>query len=280
MTEEQRAIPFQEIMAAGAATGEVKTVTPGAYGDRHFILVPDGYTAEEVKFNFDEFSPTPVRNKGKIHVSTADSFKRFVERELVAGTTVCFADIERSIFEVVFNYTGAGGTPGWGDRRLVFQLTRDTKWLRWIGSNNKKMPQLSFADFIDANIEDIISPAAADIIELTKQLKIHKKAEFSSVVDPNTGFTNLSFSETISGETVKGNFDGIGKVELGLVPFRGMAPYKVNANIRFSVDDDSNRLLIHYSMINADIVSEHAFKAVLDDIKQFMSSIGVPIFDV
>lgn len=265
-----------EMVAVGSALGGVKTVKPG-WQEKQFVIVPEGYTLHEVET--EGLLPVPWRNKGTVIVATVDSFLLFVKREFIPETTVCFADLDKGSFYTIFNYAANGTVAGWADRRVFLNLEKTTSWNRWMGKNNISMDQLSFADFIEANMADISSPPAAEIIELTKQLKVHRSAEFSSVVDPKTGFTNLAFSEKVSGETLQGNIEFCGQMVLGLAPFRGSDPYAVNARIRFKLTDN-NKLHVYFTLVNADLVEEDAFNHVRRQISASMEEMTIPVFDV
>ncbi|MGV0961829.1 MAG: DUF2303 family protein [Limnohabitans sp.] len=266
------------LIGAGSALGEVKVVRHDELtNDKHFLIVPAGYESKEI--SFDEFRQTPIRNKGVMVVSTVESLFAFVERELLPGTTVCLADQDNGSFKIIFNYSGGGDKPGFSDRLVALSLKPTTGWSRWSEKDKVRMDKLAFADFIDENIPDISEPAAAEVIEMIKQLKVHRKAEFISVVDPKTGFTNLSFNEQTSGETLKGNIGFFDKMVLGLTPFRGSEKYRVDASLRFEITD-SNKLKVFYSLINADLVEEHAFNVEREKVLEKMRELGIPVFDI
>jgi len=267
----------EAIISAGTAIGQQKILRPEGEPTKQFLIVPEGYKAQEI--DVERLYEAPYRNKGTVEVATVDSFLRFVERELVPETTVCFADQESSEFKAIVNYSGGGNEPGWSDRIVVLSLKRTTAWGRWSNNDEVKMNQLAFADFIEANMADVSEPDAATIIEMIKQLKVHRKAEFTSVVDPRTGFTNLTFNEQTSGETLKGNIEFFGRFVLGLAPYRGSDKYKVDAWLRFNINEQ-NKLLVYYSMINADLVEEHAFAVEREKVLAGMIELKVPVFDV
>lgn len=280
--ENNKLIDFESLVNVGMSMGAIKEVRPApSNAAKHYTIVPDGYRVEEIKFSDKDVLSRPNRNVGEVSVATVDSFIRFVERENISGTTVIFSSLDNSSFSAVFNYSKNGEEGGWGDRKVNFKLTPNTNWKRWAEANGRKMSQLAFCDFIEANLGDIVEPAAADIIEMTKQLKIHRKAEFSSIVDPATGFTNLAFSEVISGETRKGDMACVGKIKLALSPFRGVSvpTYSIDANLRFTIEDD-NSLRIFFAMINHDITKEHEHNRIAAEVKTFADTLKIPVFDI
>lgn len=280
MTEEliTSGVAIEELIRAGAAMGEAKVLRTTGSPVKSFLVVPEGYVAKEV--NTEDLEAYPYRKKGVVALSNVESFLAYVERGFVPGSTVAFADQDAGTFKVLFNYDASGsGYPGWGDHGVVVKLASTTAWTRWAANNNRQMDQLAFADFVEANMADIASPDAATIVEMTKQLKVHRKAEFTSVIDPQTGFANLTFNEQISGETLKGNIEFCGRFVLGLSPYRGSAKYRVEASLRFNIDE-RNKLRVYYSLINADLVQEAAFDTERAKILDRMTALGVPVFDV
>ena len=205
LTDEKNVIGIvRDIADLAVMAAEPIEFKPEGSPVERIVVVQQGYEVQKIT-STEHIEPRPYRNKGKVEVVTVESFLLFIEREMIQSTTVLFASQEKGTFEAVFNYSENGSVAGWGDRKVVLSLSATTSWSRWICKNCIQMDQMTFADFIEANMDDISDPDGATIIEMIKQLKVHRKAEFTSVVDPATGFTNLTFNEQISGETLKGN---------------------------------------------------------------------------
>lgn len=265
----------ETILGAGIAIGEIKEKNELLY-----TVVPDGYRleTEDLQERNEALEERPRRITGEVSLANVESFCAFVEREFVENTTVCFAHLFHNAFTTIFNYDAPGGVPGWGDRKAILSLKKTSNWKRRTSNNRVKMTQLKFADFLEANMDDIVEPDAASIIEMVSALKVKKKAEFHSIVDQNTGFTSLQYTEDVKGEAIKGSVDFFGKFTIGLAPFYGSDPYKVKCNLRFSVDDQ-NRLEVFFQMINEESVTEDAFNVERSKIVERLTALGVPIFD-
>lgn len=265
-----------QLLEAGVAAAKISEKEELLYA-----IVPDGYELKmkDISAHIEDREDAPRRQTGNTALRTSESFCEFVERGFVDGTTVCFASINNSYFSAIFNYQGSKGAPGWEDRTATLQLQHTTEWKRWIKADRTKFSQLELADFFDANIENIVEPDAASIVEMITALKVKRKAEFHSAVDQNTGFTNVQYTENTSGEAVKGSLDFFGKFTIGVSPFRGSDPYKVKCSLRFNIDNDNN-LRVFFALINADLVEEAAFDVERDKVLSVMSEIDVPVFDV
>lgn len=249
--------------------------------DLLYAVVPDGYSLkiEDISDLKEATEEKPRRITGLVGLRTSDSFCNFIEREHVEQTTVCFADVEQATFKAVFNYCGPGGVPGWCDRKAQLELMHTREWLRWVGNDRKDLSQLELADFFDANLDDIVEPDGAEIVEMITALKVKRKVSFHSAVDQNTGFTTVQFTENTSGEAVKGSIDFFGKFTIGIAPFRGSDPYKIKCMLRFTINNE-NQLKVFYGMINRDVVEEAAFGVEQAKIMERMQGLGVPVFDI
>jgi len=270
---------FKDILAAGA-NGVQHQVIEGV----PVIVTTEGYDVTEL--DLEQYQIVPKRCRGIVCLETVKSFTDYIARNLTQGQTVVFADMDAARFTAIFNYPADGITPGWGDNRALLTLTPTASWKRWLEGNERRMDQLAFADFIEANAMDIVTPSAAEVMEMVSALKVNKKAAFHSVIDSKTGRQNIEYSEETKGETPKGNLEFTGQLELALQPYRNrgidVTPYKVNARLRFTIIEqgqNKSALRVHYSLINHDLVREYAFGAELDGIYQFLKVLNVPMFD-
>jgi uncharacterized protein YfdQ (DUF2303 family) len=247
----------------------------------HTFVVPEGYVVQDfdlARRNEDQ-EPTPRRHKGTIDVSTVDSFNRFVAREQIPETTVCFSDVDREQFTAVINYAAAGDQPGWGDRKILLSIKKTTEFKRWEENNRKRMSQMQLADFLEENMDSIREPPAAALIEMISHLRVKKRAQFDSVINQENGDQSITYSEEIKGESINGSVDFASKFLVGLTPYRGSDPYAIHCNLRFSVDSNK-QLTIFFSMQNIELVKEKAFNAERDKVMKTMEVMGVPVFDV
>lgn len=265
-----------QLLEAGVAAAKINENEELLYA-----IVPEGYElkTEDISSHIESREDVPRRQTGNTWLRTSDSFCEFVERGFVEGTTICFASLGESTFTAIFNYQGPAGMPGWADRTANLTLEYTTEWKRWIKADRTKFSQLELADFFDANLDNIVEPDAASIVEMLTALKVKRKAEFHSAVDQNTGFTNVQYTENTSGEAVKGSLDFFGKFTIGVAPFSGSDPYSVKCSLRFNIDNDNN-LRVFFTLINSDLVEEAAFDVERDKVLTAMTELGVPVFDV
>jgi uncharacterized protein YfdQ (DUF2303 family) len=277
---------LEVILNAGKAScAPMQFFGSGRAPEKQVVVVPNGYSVQEIET--EELNPSPYRTKGATRLATVDSFIAYVERELIGGSTVCFANEDKGSFEAVFNYSGGCGIPGWGDSKALLTLQQTTNWKRWMGLHGSRIGQLKFCDFVEANIDDIVSPDAATIIEMVTTLKLTRNASFTSVVDPRTGFATVNYIEKTTGEnggTGAGQAEFQNRMVIGLNPFKGKdsSRFTAKANLRFELPDGDNPkgLVLHFSIINHENVLEAAFKAECDKVFAKMDELKIPVFDI
>jgi len=273
------------ILAAGKALCAPFQVLAEGIPDKKIVIIPDGYKVEEIET--EELNPTPYRATGSRNLSTVASFLAYVEREMQPGTTVCFAKERDGSFEAIFNYSGGAGAPGWKDHSASLSLEKTTSWLRWMNLHGKRKGQLEFCDFIEANMDDIVEPDAATIIEMVTTLKVTRNAAFTSVVDPRTGFATVNYIETTKGEnggTGAGQAEFQNRMVIGLNPFKGKDSdrFTAKANLRFELPDGDNPkgLVLHFSIINHENVLEAAFEAEREKVFTRMNALNIPVYEI
>ncbi len=154
------------LLAAGAALGQPRThSTPDA---RPYALVPDGYTVLELPR-----AHVPERPRAIVRLRDAASFVRYFNDHKTDYSRI-FAGRDPALFLAVFDEFSAV-TPGdagvwpqadWREFRAAFSVPPSREWLLWHAANRKPMSQVSFAEFLQDNLPDVVQPAGADLLEL------------------------------------------------------------------------------------------------------------------
>jgi uncharacterized protein YfdQ (DUF2303 family) len=258
------------------------------------VLVPDGMKVEMRPDILDERikrDAAPVRIKGAATHQELESFVQHVNRFKDAASVI-WAEINGPKLTAVLNYhvgnpepgAAAGGpTPGsprWGDHRAVYTCPLSQRWKLWLASSGKSMSQEEFADFIDANLRDVASPAQgapgyesmpqpASLLDMARKLTIHTKGDFQRQINETTGeYTLVNKLEHTEGST---KIPRAFLVQLAV--FEGGTLYAVEARVRFVLDNGRPRFSYH--LYETDLILRDAFKAVRD---QVLAQTGLPVF--
>lgn len=224
---------FRDAFELGKGQGTVQTV-----GDASFVVVESGHDLHDLESMLD----SPRRKRGVIDLRDERSFVEYVKAHKGYGTAI-FADPDARSVTAVLNHhsadvEGASGVPGWSDYRAKLQLDRTPEWKAWLSIDRKALSQKQFVEFLEDQIADVLSPDAADLMEVCTQLKGMKKVEFTGGVNLSNGDIELSYSEEVSSTgSRKGRVNVPERLTLKLALFRNDFPREVPARFRWRLDD-------------------------------------------
>lgn len=267
-------------LVTNGGSGDAETVvrtalaaaTPAIIDAGEFVtlVVPDGARVEQI--NTDDRLPAPLRKTGRVQLLDATSFAAYVHKHHEDGRTELYADPKRPGVVAVLNGHGhrtdddIDPDTGWGDHRaeLVFRPT--DAWQRWIKRNGTLGTQGDFAEHIEDSLPDIVSPPAADMLELAQSFQASTRVHFESAKDLASGQRQLVYREETSATAgSKGEITIPREFEIGVAPYEGSAPYRVTARLRYRLTD--GRLAIGYVLDRPEDVLRTAFDDVLKSVQ-------------
>lgn len=251
---------IQTAAQLGAALAVANTANSGGNSSTPYVVIPDGYSVKDVNHLFAQ----PSRAKGAIEYRDAPSFCRAVNL-LKGPATRLYGNRLAPSFYAVFNDT-APGAPGWRDHTASYACPQSVEWKLWTGSNKKQMTQEVFAQFIEDNAPDCVTPDAATMIEIARTLEAKKKVNFASGVRLSNGQNELTYEEEITGTSSKGKIPLPEIFTIGIAVLEGGPKYAVNARLRYRIAD-KGALTIWYDLERPHKVLEDAAKEVWADIE-------------
>lgn len=238
----------------GAANVGVQTV-----GGEPFVVVPAGYMLQSL----EDRLARPTRKRGTLHYGDVESFCRAVA-EHATDSTRLYADMRKPEFRAVFNDHGRDD-PGWRDHIAVYACPLSVEWQTWLGANKRAMTQEAFAQFVEDNAPDCVSPDAATMIEISRTLEAKKKVSFASAIRLSNGEHVLSYEEEISGTASKGKLTVPDVFSIGIAVLEGGQRYALNARLRYRIAD-KGVLSLWYDLERPHKVIEDAVREVRDSI--------------
>ena len=179
-------------------------------GDLQYVALPHPTGIEFKRSTWKPGSPAPLRKRGTVRVFDAASFNAILEANDGDKATIYIdRDADKPEIVAVLNGNGEGG-PGWGDFRveIVFRLT--PQWKKWKHIDGKMLPQVTFAEFIEENIGDIVSPSGADMLEIAQDLSAKRSVDFKSNVRLADGRLQFQNIENIEAQ--------VGPGQIGIPP--------------------------------------------------------------
>jgi uncharacterized protein YfdQ (DUF2303 family) len=231
--------------------------------------------ATDVAEYMERNSIAPLRRKGNTVLAELGTFVEFVNRYKSEHSAI-YADIDSMSLVCVFNEApgGAGGGAAWRDHRAIYAAPRSPAWIEWTRLDAREMDQDTFADFLEAHLEHLITgrdvdgkhyPAPTEVLQMARDLTVLTKGTFKRSINPTNGSTILECkNEEDTGSTV------IPRAFLIAIPvFDGGAPYQVECRIRMQMTN--GRPMFRYQMHRRTEIERDAFmetRIVAADITQ------------
>lgn len=237
-----------------------------------YVLVPEG-TSLVAK---PQHRYQPERIEQTITLHTPASLIAYWQRFAVDESVLIF-DLEAARYTAVFDYHSPGiddHTPNWCQHRAVYQCPQTPEWKLWKEHSGKAMGQTDFAFFIEQNVDDIRTPAGAQMLEIVTTLKAKTKVEFKQAIRLADGNNELTYNEVINGAAgASGQLRIPEEITLGIVPFQGGEAYAVQAKFRYRID--GGQLRMWYDLMRPHKVQEAALADITAQISDGMVETGL-----
>lgn len=243
------------LIAAGLAlAGPQKN--PGPDG-RHYAIVPDGYDLVDAL----PVAQAPERPKALVKLRDAASFIRFFKDHSERRSRV-YATMEPARFLAVFDEfddnegEGMAGQADWREFRAVFEVPASREWNLWMAANRKQMSQVGFAEFLQDNLPDVITPDGTTLLEMALNFEAAQTGTFVATQRLQNGSHNLQWkADNNAGGTVQ--LPEL--IVLSIPVFENEEPSEITARLRYRVKEGT--LSIWYEMVRPHKVLEAAFRA-------------------
>lgn len=232
-----------------------------------FVIIEGNHKVQDL----EKLLPTPTRKRGTTKVRDAASFVVLYLAHRTESSRI-YGSVEPPRFEAVLD-DHQKEAPGWREHRLVYDCPLSVEWKTWLGMNKKPMSQEQFAQFIEDNLPDVIEPAAADMLEISRTLEAKKKVNFASGIRLSNGQNELTYEEQVSGTAAKGKLQVPETFALAIPVMEGGARYRVTARLRYRIGDQG-ALAMWFDLERPHKIVEDAVQQVWTAIK---TETGEPI---
>ncbi|QOH59821.1 DUF2303 family protein [Rhodococcus rhodochrous] len=244
-----------------------------APGVVHTAVVRDGSGSERVATTtLEKHLPTPARPRGNTTVSTVESFLALLARTvtkhgILDEDVTVFGDVNAQALVAVLNHDG------WGDHRITLKLVFSDLFAHWHGLDNKLVDQTRFAEHLSDGRAAIVTPAAADLMEIARTFKAKRNVTYESGVHLQSGDVSFTFhEETKAGAGAKGNVEIPERFELILPVFQGGQMIPFFADLKYRADQGG--LSLGYRIDNPRQMVRLAFEQVLEEVKAGSNDAG------
>lgn len=244
-------------------------------GGPHIVRVRrDDERIEQI--NLERWQHNPHRNRGTATVYDALNFVDYVKRLGDHRTTV-WGDEDNRSFTAVFNDHIDPNASGWRDHTARLQLQNDPEWTEFVNRSGRYMSQIEFAEFLQDYAPSIVRPDGATLLTVAMNFKAHRKADFESAVDLETGDVSFTYTEQTTAKAAPkaGQIEVPREFVVALSPFLGMPAVEITARLRF--DLDKNGLQIGFRLVRPDLVRRQAFADIRQTIADGLTEAGIPV---
>lgn len=224
----------------------------------HFAFIPGKLDPIDVTELVDEHRDTPKALEGTARLSDLASFVQHV-RAFSKDSTVLFANPNRLQPELtaVYDYQ-TSEKPSFARHRATYGFQVSDQWKAWTQVAGRALSQAEFASFLEAHLEDLISPESigeqtkrvlgalsmapslpSEIFELSKGLSLNVSSQVTQKLNSSTGERELSFSEEHKGA------GGVYKLEvpkafvIAIPVFQLGAHFQIPVRIQYRLTDGS-----------------------------------------
>ncbi len=236
----------------------------------HYAVIPDGTTVRSLADLQYPHGLPPARIRAQVKLADAASFTEYVS--LYADDRLrVFADPPTQSFLAVLDYHGAGERkPEYCDHRASYRMALSEQWKVWSGKNNTLFAQSDFADYVEDNTRDFLSPDAATMLEVARDLHAHTDVNFDSKIVPRNGQVQLKYTETIAAGVGAGNLEVPERFTISIPVFYGQDKITLGVRLRFRVSQ--GKLSFLYKLDSpADILND-AFNAAVAEIAKSLGT--------
>lgn len=259
---------FNEILKAGK-----EQVIETKVDDIPAYLIPENMKLLTLEKLVDENRARPRHLKDTIKTLSIESFIDYVNRFADEHSTV-FVNTETGHFVAVLDFHETASIPAHKHHLVTYTCPETKEWSSWLRNNNTKMEQEEFALFIEDNLNEILEPNGAQMLEIAASLKASNNVEFQSNVSLDNGQVQFQYKENINGQAgLTGQLEIPQKIKLAIRPFLNGAPYELEARFRYRVRQGG--LMMWYTLIRPHLVKDDAVSGLLKTVREKLKAAKV-----
>lgn len=232
----------------------------------HYAIVPEGSRVVSLKEQQYPNGMPPERIIATLKMQDAGSFCSYIN-SFKDDRTRIFADTTLSTlgFTALLDYHHANaGEPQLLSHKATFPLKHSEEWGLWFGKHDKLIPQAEFAEFLEDNRADIVSPDSATMLEVARDLQAHTEVNFASKINSQNGAATLQFDEQIKATVATGQITVPESFTIRIPVFFGEQPIDITARLRFRIS--SGKLSFQFKLYRPSETISKAFQVVREGI--------------
>ena len=222
----------------------------------------------------------PSRKRVAVQCFDAASFNAYVLEQKTAQTRI-FAKLDGEPLKVIviaaIDYHGTEPTrASWVTHTVTINPSLSDEWKAWMANNNKALPQVDFAEFLEDHQRDVADPDGATLLELVSTLEATREVQVRSSIRLENGDVGFKMDETTRAQAgVSGEMSMPGTMRLDIPVFDGGNAISVDARLRHRLDPVTGKLSFRYLLDRPRDIVRAAAEELITAIE---AGTGVPVF--
>jgi len=247
---------FRDAMDAGAAL-----VSTEDFDVRDFAVVPTGYKLEDL----ERFHAIPNRINQSIQAWTLEDLIRYLQDFDDTETSV-FVERDGKTTAILDYHSSEGGSAAarWCEHRAMFEPVMTQSWEDWLHEDGQFSDQSYFAEFIEDHVLDIIEPDGADVLEVARDLRVHRNVEFKSRTKLHNGNVEFGYQETDEASTKSGELSVPEAFTIKLVAYEGFEPIEREVQLRYRLS--GGQLTLGLRIVRLHEVQEQLTASIIEEL--------------
>lgn len=233
--------PYDPRSALEVALTSARLSDPVVAGDngQRFVLTPPEFKLTEIP-SAHRLPPHIIQ---AVTVDDAESLIRYANR-FSSPASVIIADIDALCVHTCLDWHKDNQdqellAPGARKHTATLKLRESEEFKRWNAIQNSMLDQMEFAEFLDENASDIVSPDPATMIEIARDLEATQGVNFKASTRLQTGERCITYeTETLT----KGEMTVPTQFTIQIPLFVGEEPIDITASFRFRVNPSGLKL--------------------------------------
>lgn len=227
-------------------------------GGETMVKLAEGQTIESIQ----HLLAAPTRIKAENTFEDVDSFLRYVDSFRTPSTQI-MAFRKSLRVSAILDYH-ALDAPSWCDHACHLQLVHSLQWGRWFKMNRQAITQIALAEFLEEQVDDVVDPVGAALLEMAMHLEATKSVAIKSQKRLSDGEVKFTYEEEVNGRSSKSDFSIPTKITINIPVFEGGLPIRIPLRLRYRIQHDA--LIFTLILENPEVIVKDAFKEVLDAI--------------
>lgn len=241
-------------------------------GDRKFLVVPQGFRAEEITNPYGMVKELPAYPVADVSLDSAESFCKFAG-DYATVQSVVFGSLSESSFSFISDYHSDGKTAGRCEFWAHYALKKSPQWETWVQFGRGALSvQLEFVRFIEENQDDVVAPSRAELLEVLQDFNAVRTMSVSKTVRAQFGVERFEFRD----ETKTGAVELPTKISILVPIYEGSDPVLVDMFLRWKIVDNE-KLMLGVKIKNICLTERDAFEAIAKRVKEGLPA-SVPYY--